>query len=170
MSISVRRLKPDEAALFRALRVAARASDPDAFRGTLEQETGKPIEWFVERLIGDPVFGAFDDAGGLIGMAGFTPGGGTRDGLQGRVWSVYVQPRRRGERVGEAVMLGVIGYARGLVNVLHLSVMADNVAARRLYERMGFVFTGLERDVSPTGAGKLRDEALYELALTQPSA
>jgi ribosomal protein S18 acetylase RimI-like enzyme len=162
---AVRRLGVDDAHRFRDMRREARRSDPDAFRGSLAEEDAKPIAWHRERLTEDAVFGAFDARGVLIGMAGFTSSGGSRDEAPGRVWAVYVRPAVRGARIGETLMRAVIAHASGEVPVLHLSVMTANRSARRLYERLGFRLMGIEEGVSPTADGRLRDEALYELEL-----
>jgi len=161
--VFVRQLRPDEAPPFRALRLEARASDPDAFRGSLADEAAKPLRWFQERLENDLVFGAFESGGDLVGMAGYTAGGGSRNEAPGRVWTVYVRNSMRGQRIGLALIEAVIAVARDRCDVLHLSVMADNQSARRLYENAGFRFTGITFEASPTPDGRMRDEATYEL-------
>ncbi|MEZ5967145.1 MAG: GNAT family N-acetyltransferase [Planctomycetota bacterium] len=161
--MAIRRLERDEAPRFRALRLEARTNDPDAFAGTLAQEAAKPIEWFCDRLAHDPVFGAFEPTGELVGMAGYSPGQSPRGGPGGRVWSVYVRPALRRQRIGEALMRAVIEHARALGPLLHLSVVTDNVAARRLYERLGFQLVRIGTAEIVRFDGQVFDEAHYEL-------
>ncbi len=159
----VRRLGPEDAALFRSLRLEARLSDPDAFRASFAEEAAKPLAWFRDRLIGDPVFVAVVADGEMAGMAGFTPDGGSRDGPKGRVWTVYVKRSWRARGVGEALVRAVVEHAKSIVPDLHLSCTASNRAARALYERVGFRLVSIEADVTNEVSGQLRDEAHYVL-------
>jgi GNAT superfamily N-acetyltransferase len=62
-----------------------------------------------------------------------------RDGADGWVAGVGVVPAHRGTGVGEALMHGVHEAARGLgLERLWLEVIEENVAARRLYEKLGY--------------------------------
>lgn len=169
--ITVRRLETEDAASFRALRLEARTRDAAAFRGSYAAEIAHPLDWYCERLSEDAVFGAFE-GGDLVGMAGFTAGGGSRDGSRGRVWTVYVRGHLRGKHVGEALVSAVIAHARAAVPVLHLSVMAANAPARALYERLGFKLQSIEKDTSPDEQGRLCEEAHYALTFNSslPSA
>lgn len=46
--MTVRRLRPDEAALFKTLRLRAVADAPDAFARTFAEISAKPDEWWEE--------------------------------------------------------------------------------------------------------------------------
>ena len=54
------------------------------------------------------------------------------------IGAVYTRPEHRGSGFGAAVTAGVVHRLRGRVDVIGLNVHADNVAARTIYERMGF--------------------------------
>ena len=60
-----------------------------------------------------------------------------------------------GRRLAEAV----IGFAREHVEVLQLSVVSENEAARQLYASLGFVEYGIERKALKQG-GRYYDEIL----------
>lgn len=66
----IRLLTPADGALYRAIRLEALATHPEAFTSTFEREREKPLAWFEERLTTSDVFGAFimDE---LVGTAGF---------------------------------------------------------------------------------------------------
>ena len=48
--ITIRRLSPEDAALFREIRLEGLRRDPDAFSSTFEDESGKELSFFAERL------------------------------------------------------------------------------------------------------------------------
>jgi ribosomal protein S18 acetylase RimI-like enzyme len=64
---------------------------------------------------------------------------------KGHVFGMYVPVERRGESVGFALIERIVAHARerGL-RQLTLTVTADNLAARRVYERAGFAVCGRE--------------------------
>ena len=65
---------------------------------------------------------------------------------KGRVWGVYVTEAARGCGIGRELMRALIEQAKGepgLVQVM-LTVTTEQVAARRLYESLGFVAFGRE--------------------------
>jgi len=73
------------------------------------------------------------------------------------VVSMWVKPTVRGQGVGEGLLRAVERWARrqGAAE-LRLAVTLGNHPARRLYERQGYVDTGL-REVMPDG---VREEAV----------
>ena len=160
---AIRRLTPEAAEDFRALRLAARASDPGAFAGTLEAEASQPLEWYRQRLAQDAVFGAFTGAAELVGMAGYTSRGCPRGGPEGRAFGVFVHPSQRGRGVGAALMEAVIDHARSQSPRLHLCVIATNTAARGLYERLGFRLVRIAAEAVVRPDGRREDEAHYVL-------
>ena len=64
------------------------------------------------------------------------------------IWGVYVRRDKREAGRGRAMMEAAITAARAMPGVerLQLSVNAANEPARRLYEELGFVTWGIERD------------------------
>lgn len=157
---TIRRLVPDEAALFRALRLEALERHPEAFGASLEDEAAQPDSWFAARL----------EAG--IVLAGWLPGMEAPAGLmalalpraektrhKGLLWSVYLRPEARGHGLAPALLSAVLAEARGRVEEVRLSVVAGNDRARRLYERAGFTAWGLEPRALKLG-GRYYDEVL----------
>src|SRR5690349_14414850 len=119
---SVRRLAPEEAHLFQALRLEAMTAEPRSFVATLAEESAKPITWYAERLIEDAVFAASLDSEELVGMAGFTRMKPARERHRGQVWSMYVRASARGHGVAGALLRTVIEHARKEVETLELIV------------------------------------------------
>src|SRR5204863_5305502 len=87
---------------------------------------------------GSFVLGAFEEE--LIGVCGVARASA---GLV-RLWGFFVKPEFRRRGVGKTLMEGAIQRAARMPNVvrMELGVSDSSVAARRLYERAGFVDTG----------------------------
>ena len=60
-------------------------------------------------------------------------------GVTGRLYSLAVDPRCRGRGIGAVLVRGVARRLPASITTLSLEVRHDNVAARGLYERLGFV-------------------------------
>jgi len=73
----LRRLAPDDAALYKDIRLEGLAESPDAFSSTLDAEENRPLEAFAERLADTHVVGAFSGAH-LVGVTGFYVQGGPK--------------------------------------------------------------------------------------------
>jgi ribosomal protein S18 acetylase RimI-like enzyme len=160
----VRRLEPEDAALYRTIRLQALTHAPEAFGSTLEAEQRHDLETFAQRLRTNAVWGAFD-SGEVVGMAGFGRQTMTKLAHKGFLWGMFVVPRARGRRVGDALADEVIAHAKNeRVRVLQLSCVTTNEAARRLYERHGFVVYGIERWALKSG-DEYFDEFLMALDL-----
>src|SRR5215472_16152545 len=89
--IAVRRLRPEEAAEFRDIRLEALRSSPESFGASFEVEEAKPLEWFAERLASFAVFGAYRGAD-LLGVAGFGTNAGPKRAHKGFLWTMFVRP------------------------------------------------------------------------------
>jgi len=80
------------------------------------------------------------DEGRPVAMgAGFA---GERPGFL-MVVAMWTEPERRGEGLGGQVLDAIVEMARSLGLRAHLFVMLDNPQAAHLYERHGFVRSGL---------------------------
>lgn len=90
----------------------------------------------VAVLTGSPeqVFASVSDAGRVIGVGRL----GLSDGWGG-IAALHVDPEHRRRGIATAISAALAGAARSRgARSLHLQVVADNEAARALYERMGF--------------------------------
>jgi GNAT superfamily N-acetyltransferase len=77
---------------------------------------------------------------------------------------MYVRPEARGTGLAAALVQQVIAHARTVVEQVCLTVIASNVAARRLYHTAGFEEYGLERRGLKVGNGYY-DQVLMVLPL-----
>jgi ribosomal protein S18 acetylase RimI-like enzyme len=94
--------------------------------------------------------------GARIGLANLA-----RDAADGWVAGVGVLPAHRGSGVGEALMHGLHDAARGLgLERVWLEVIEENVAARRLYEKLGYEHV---RDLEVWSLGEISAQSNYLL-------
>ncbi len=156
--IEIRRLGPDDAALYRAIRMEALERCPEAFASTLEIEAARPPEAFAERLQASAVFAALN-AGEPVGMAGFYRHDTPKMAHKGMLWGMYVRPEARGRGIARRLLEAVLAHAASEAEILQLAVTTDNAPARALYAGMGFVEYGVERS-SLKHAGRYWDDVL----------
>ncbi len=152
-TISTLRLVPDQWPTWREVRLASLADAPHAYGSTLAAEQAfDEAQWrhrlgpdngvAVVAMLGDRVVGA---------VAAYTPPGADAALLV----AMWVRPGTRGKGVGDALVGEILAWAAetGWPRV-ELNVVDDNTAARRLFERNGFVPTGvrapLESDPAAT--------------------
>ena len=163
MSHRIRSLAPEDAALFRQIRIEALRLNPEAFGSTYEIEAARPQAYFIERLTSSTVFAGFDGAA-LDGVAGFRPEQGEKERHKATLWGMYVRPAARGRGLGTQLVQAVLAHARGRVERVLLTVVESNYGARRLYTAAGFVEYGLERHALKQ-AGRYDDEVLMAAAV-----
>jgi RimJ/RimL family protein N-acetyltransferase len=147
VSHSIRRLSPDaDVATFRAIRLEALTEDPDAFGSTLAAEVTRTDAQFRDRLEQCAAWGAFDAAGACVGMAGLLRQTGAKTKHRGTLWGMYVRRDQRGHGVGTALTRAVLEQAAADgIEIVGLSCLTANAAARAVYEKCGFVAYGIER-------------------------
>ncbi|MEO8486755.1 MAG: GNAT family N-acetyltransferase [Betaproteobacteria bacterium] len=146
----MRALGPADGDAYRALRQRGLAEHPEAFTSSADEEAAAPIDRLARRLAHDParphdvVFGAFlDDT--LAGACGVEVDMRAKVKHKGHVFGMYVPAERSGRRLGGALIDRVVEHARAAgLRQLALTVTAENIAARRVYERAGFAVCGRE--------------------------
>lgn len=137
MALVIRPARPDEWPIWRDLRLRALTESPDAFGETLASVQGKDWPALTAARPNDVALFAFRD-GVAVGICAVH----TKP-LVAKIFSMWVAPEARGERVGDQLLRAAIVVARirGVAHV-KLNVSDTQVAARQLYVRHGFVPTG----------------------------
>lgn len=137
--LQLRRLSVDDWQTFAALRLAALAEAPDAFGSTLADWRDASEQRWRHRVASAPLNLVASLDGSDVGMlSGIQEAPGTVE-----VISVWVSPLARGQGVGDALLEALLEWAAdGGAHRAMLTVTEHNVAAQRLYERVGFVATG----------------------------
>ncbi len=143
MGHSTRRLRTDDHAALRALRLRALAGEPSAFGSTLDREAAFTEATWKDRLRPDahPSFGGFDEAGALVGLAVGLPD--AVDASLAHLVGMWVDPMARGGGLAAELVGLVIDWASACgCRVVRLHVTDGNARAEALYARLGFVRTG----------------------------
>src|SRR5947209_19249957 len=156
--LQIRRLEASDAALYRDIRLEALKKNPEAFGSTFERENAQPLSWFEAVVVRADIFGAFLD-GALVGIAGYAAQEGSKQAHEGLLWGMYVRTAGRNASLGKRLVAAVLDHARGRVEMVQLTVVSENEAARRLYGAMGFVEYGYEKRALKQG-GRYYDDVL----------
>jgi ribosomal protein S18 acetylase RimI-like enzyme len=154
----LRRLSAADAVRYREIRLEALELAPEAFGSIFAAENAEPVAFFADQLAKSAVFGAFD-GDILLGVVGFFSREGTKRKHRGVLWGLYVRPAARQAGLGRRLVEAVICHARAEVEQLELNVVSGNWAARRLYEDLGFVEYGVEKN-SLKADGRYWDQVL----------
>jgi ribosomal protein S18 acetylase RimI-like enzyme len=154
-----------DAALYRDIRLEGLRRNPEAFGSTFEAENARPLAFFSDRIGGSTTFGAFHGSE-LVGIAGLLIHEGKKEAHKGLLVGMYVRPNARKVGVGRRLVETIVEFARHRIELVQLSVVSDNEAARRLYERLGFVEYGIERKALKQD-GRYYDEVLMAKDLTR---
>jgi predicted GNAT family acetyltransferase len=134
---AARRLGPDDWELFRDIRLRSLADAPDAFGSTYEREAqfDEP-RW--RRNLQVPVVVVEDPEPVAVG------GTFDHDGVP-HVWGMWTDPGHRGRGHAARVLDALLPPDQDAV----LDVNIANVGARAVYERYGFVGTGVLEPLRP---------------------
>ena len=152
----IRPLLAEEWPAYRAIRLRALADAPDAFGSTHGAEQALAPETWATRLaratgsgIDHPL--AAEQGGALVGLAWAKVD--AADPAIVNLFQMWVAPEARGQGVAGALLDEAIrwAHARG-ARALQLGVNCANLPAVRLYERAGFLETGLREPMRPGSA------------------
>jgi ribosomal protein S18 acetylase RimI-like enzyme len=146
----IRRLRPDEWTVLRAVRIAALTDAPEAFGSTLARELAFSEDVWRSRLRDDAgrgyaqlvaTFG--ENVAGTIGLIRSDSHVDIAEMV-----STWVAPEARGRGIGDLLVATLVATARdeGYRSV-HLWVAEGNDYAERLYARHGFVRMGVVQPI-----------------------
>ncbi len=170
--VTIRPLTDDDWAAWWALRLRALAEHPDAFGQDHDEIVAEGEQPSHQRFSSgstglNRVFGAFDAASTLVGVAGITGRERRKQRHRMEIWGVYVAPESRGMGVGRRLLDACIGHARNVdgVRQVHIAAASHNGAAVDLYESCGFTRYGREPRALILPDGREVDEDLMVLML-----
>mmetsp|Transcript_23898 Transcript_23898/g.43418 ORF Transcript_23898/g.43418 Transcript_23898/m.43418 type:complete len:178 (-) Transcript_23898:580-1113(-) len=138
----VRVADPDDAPIWRALRMDGILENPSVFIITAEEAAAVPIEADIQRLQrGDRVLAFAGET--PVGLAGFNRNEVSRASHRAEIGPLYVAPQARGKGVSDLIMTTLMDAAHAVgIWQLELFVNAENAPAIALYERHGFATAG----------------------------
>jgi GNAT superfamily N-acetyltransferase len=144
--MEVRRLSVSDLHALRALRLRALKEHPRDFGAAYEDEVGWPEARWRTSLAETIWFGA-EQGAALVARAVLRIPGLVKLRHNGWVHAMYVAPEARGSEAGRVLIDAIETAARSEgVAILKLLASEGNDAARRFYEKCGFVQYGLEPD------------------------
>jgi ribosomal protein S18 acetylase RimI-like enzyme len=168
-AIVIRLLMPADAQAYLRVRLSQVELEPNAFAESPIEVRGKTAAATAERLAAPRdvsfIVGACVD-GEIVATAGYFRRMEAKTRHKGRVWGVFVAPAFRGQGLGRAVMNKLIAEVRSIdgLEQLDLTVAETQVAARKLYESLGFGVYGRETRSMRVGDAYV-DEELMVMAL-----
>ncbi len=162
----IRQLSTEDAEILWQARLQALCESPAAFLSTLAEAQNDSAEVMRAQLAdpGTRYFGAFID-GMLAGFLRYVRPMRMARRHTAEVHSVHVGTDHRGQGVARQLLLAAFAAARGEgIESLSLTVLADNTAARALYELLGFSVIGTEPRAVKR-AGSYADIVSYWISL-----
>lgn len=175
----IRRLLPEDAEAYAALRLEMLLDSPLSFASSPEDDLASGPE-AARAMLTRPasvLFGAFLEEeerssasspglAGLLGAVGIYRDQKRKFAHKVHIWGMYVRPAHRRRGLAAELLDAAIAHARIQPDVswVHLSVSSTAPSAKRLYERAGFRVWGTEPDAM-RHAGLTSDEHHLALAL-----
>ena len=157
--VSIKNLGPTDGGIYRALMLRGYSEHDSAFTSTFEERAGKAVDWWTRRLQ-DPTsvtLGAFDLADALIGTVRLEAFQRVRERHKIQLTAMYVMKDYAGKGVGRRLLDEALAESRKMngIELMNLTVTADNLPAVRLYSKVGFQSFGRESRAIRTVAGYL---------------
>ena len=162
-AVRVRRVRPAEWALLRAVRLAALADAPAAFGSTTAREVAFGEAEWRRRATSAPNFIAWreDEPVGLVTVIGRGSDGETGPPAEWELVSMWVSPDARGSGAADLLVSAVTEVVRAeSAERLVLWVAEDNARARAFYLRAGFRPAGARQTYQRHDGSALEEEKL----------
>jgi RimJ/RimL family protein N-acetyltransferase len=147
-AVIIRTGRESDAAAYRALRLEALRSHPEAFSADYAVSEARPASYWKDRLrsVGEEntlVFAVHGES--LVGMCAIFRGDSPKTRHSATLVSVYLLPEWRGLGIAAEMIDRCTAWARERgITVVKLGVAAGNAAAIRCYARCGFAQYGVE--------------------------
>ncbi len=166
--MNIRQLNPRDAVAFQRLRLAGLRDQPSAFASSHEEEKDRPLAAIETQLTpasDKAILGAFAN-NELVGVVALGRESMRKLAHKGVIWGMFVAASSRQQGIARRLMREAIAMARTVPDLrqLNLGVNANNSAALRLYESLGFKAFGREAGAMLID-GVLHDEVHMSLQL-----
>ncbi len=167
--MNIRILKETDALQYQELRLKALKINPEAFGSTYEREvnfTQKMVEERIRPTEDNFVLGVFDDQNVLLGIVTYMRETSMKTAHKGNIFGMFVAPESRGNGLGKLLLQELVRKVKqtnGLEQI-NLTVVSENLPAKKLYSSIGFETYGVERNALKSN-GVYYDEDLMVLFL-----
>ena len=147
-AVTIRPAQEADVHAYRALRLEALRTHPEAFSADFAVNDGRPMTFWADRLRslgrdGMIYFAARNND--LVGMCGIYRGDSQKTQHSATIVGVYIQSEWRGLQIAEGLITECVEWARAHgVKIIKLGVAATNTAAIRCYVRCDFKVYGIE--------------------------
>lgn len=146
--MEIRILEPEDAEIYRAIRLEALQKHPEAFSSSYEEELDSSIERFRSRLKDELTF-TFSavENNQLLGVVTLMVEQKKKLKHRANIFAMYVKHEKRRFGIGKILMLEAIKTAREIVDVeqIYLTVTSSNEPAKKLYHSLGFKTYGIDK-------------------------
>lgn len=106
------------------------------------------LQQMQQRLTATPhnlILGGFIDEQ-LVAIGGFKREAMSQVQHRGNIWGLYVSPTVRGQGLGARMLTDMLDHVRQIPQLVQVTlvVRSDNDVARSMYEKFGFIKTGVD--------------------------
>ena len=147
--MKTRVLSPSNVDAYRSLRLSSIVESPGVAWASHDEESLMSLQQMQQRLTATPhslIFGGFIDEQ-LVAIGGFKREAMSQVQHRGNIWGLYVSPTVRGQGLGARMLTDMLDHVRQIPQLVQVTlvVRSDNDAARSMYEKFGFIKTGVDR-------------------------
>lgn len=143
MAFQIRQLQAADAADYRALRLEALESCPEAFASSMAEDNGLPVARYEAAINSNVVLGGFRN-GRLEGVIAITRPNFVKTRHRAFISGVYVREAARGTGLSDELVKAAKKLGGDGIESIQVRVPSSNVQAIALCQRTGFETLGTE--------------------------
>jgi ribosomal protein S18 acetylase RimI-like enzyme len=147
MNIEYRILTVEDVNDYQSIRLELLKNNPKSFGSSFEEESTFLIDRWESRLQNKNAtsFGAYSGKE-IIGLCVLVENPRMKMKHKATLNSMYVKPAYRRKGISKRLLSNVFQYVESRnIEIITLSVVSNNIGARKLYEKLGFVEEGMEK-------------------------
>lgn len=147
----IRRLNQTDLPAFYQLRLESLQNAPASYLSSYEDEKAVGClqfeKFFQENQEEYAIFGAFLEHN-LIGCVAMFQEAKSKLRHKCTIWGVYVQSAYRNQHLARQLMGAALSHAKNNMkcSIINLTVETNNLAAKKLYDSLGFIVWGTEKN------------------------
>jgi RimJ/RimL family protein N-acetyltransferase len=146
--MEIRILEPENAEIYRNIRLEALRTHPEAFGSSYEEEKEFSLEKFESRFKEEHsfTFGTFENEQ-LLGVVTLVLEQKNKLKHRANIYAMYVSPKKRGIGIANNLMIEAIKKAKEIKGIeqIYLTVVSINEPAKKLYNSLGFETYGIDK-------------------------